>query len=148
MIDSNTPASAATLDALESRFALRVSAHLSERSQALDADVCERLRFAREQALARARLARGAEQDQPSQLGITRGGAALLGRARIGWWIRVVSFLPAIALVAGLVLIQKWEDRTQIAAAAEIDAALLSDELPPNAYRDVGFVEFLKTPRD
>ena len=29
---------------------------------------------------------------------------------------------------------------------AEIDAALLADDLPPKAYSDAGFAEFLKTP--
>jgi hypothetical protein len=32
--------------------------------------------------------------------------------------------------------------------AAEIDSALLADDLPPKAYSDAGFVEFLKTPRE
>ena len=30
--------------------------------------------------------------------------------------------------------------------AAEVDAALLGDDLPINAYRDPGFVEYLKAP--
>lgn len=146
MNDMNTSASLAMLDSLESRFGLRISARLNERSEALDADICERLRFAREQALARARLARSSEL--PSQVGVTQAGAALLGRARTGWWIRVASVVPVFALVGGLVLIQHWQDRTQISVAAEIDAALLADDLPPKAYSDVGFVEFLKTPRE
>ena len=45
-------------------------------------------------------------------------------------------------------LIQHWQDRTQISVAAEVDAALLADDLPPKAYSDAGFVEFLKTPRE
>jgi hypothetical protein len=45
-------------------------------------------------------------------------------------------------------LIQQWHARAQIDAAAEIDAALLSDSLPPSAYSDPGFAEFLNTPRD
>jgi hypothetical protein len=146
MNDMTNSTSVAMLDSLESRFGLGIAARLTERSQGLDADVCERLRFAREQALARARVARG--DDLPSQVGATQSGAALLGRARTGWWILAGSVLPVFALVAGLVVIQKWQDRTQISIAAEIDAALLSDALPPNAYTDVGFVEFLKTPRE
>ena len=56
--------------------------------------------------------------------------------------------LPALALVAGLVLIQRWQDNAQVSVAAEVDAALLSDDLPPNAYSDAGFAEFLKTPNE
>jgi hypothetical protein len=48
-------------------------------------------------------------------------------------------------LLAGLMLIDSHYTRAQIDAAAEVDAAILTDELPPEAYRDQGFVEFLKT---
>jgi hypothetical protein len=50
-------------------------------------------------------------------------------------------------LLAGLVLIERHYTRSQIDVAAEIDAAILADDLPPEAYRDRGFVEFLKTAR-
>lgn len=136
----------AALDALQARFALRVTTRLTERSQDLGADVNERLRFAREKALERARAVRGAESLQA--VGMTRTGAAILAGAGSGWWIRIASVLPVIALIAGLVLIQSWQDRTQISVAAEVDAALLSDVLPPGAYSDVGFAEFLKTPSE
>ena len=36
--------------------------------------------------------------------------------------------------------------RRQVVAAAEIDAALLTDDLPPDAYSDPGFAEFLRSP--
>jgi len=54
-----------------------------------------------------------------------------------------VSALPLVVLLAGLVLIQQHHDSEQISAAAEIDSALLADELPPAAYGDPGFSEFL-----
>jgi hypothetical protein len=142
------PASAAPLaavDALQARFALRVTARLTERSQDLGADVTERLRFAREKALERARATRDAEAS--ATVGNTRSGAAILGGGS-GWWLKVASVLPAIALVAGLLLIQRWQDNAQVAVAAEVDAALLSDDLPPAAYSDAGFAEFLKTPSE
>lgn len=135
----------AAADTLQTRFGLRVAARLTERSQDLDADVTERLRFAREKALERARATRTAEAT--TSLGVTRAGAALLG-AGGGWWLRIASVLPALALVAGLVLIQRWQDSTQVSVAAEVDAALLSDDLPPTAYSDAGFAEFLKTPNE
>ena len=138
--------SAAMLESLESRYGLRVSARLSGLTQDLGADISERLRFAREQALAHARAVRGTELVNP--VGTTRAGAAILGRVQMGWWMRVASVLPVFALVGGLVLIQHWQDRTQISVAAEVDAALLADDLPPKAYSDAGFVEFLKTPRE
>ena len=135
----------AASDALQARFALRVTARLTERSQDLGADVTERLRFAREKALERARATRPVEAT--AKVGVTRAGAAILGGGS-GWWLRIASVLPALALVAGLVLIQRWQDNAQVSVAAEVDAALLSDDLPPNAYSDAGFAEFLKTPNE
>jgi hypothetical protein len=46
------------------------------------------------------------------------------------------------------VFIQRLHNDSQISAAAEIDASLLADDLPPSAYSDPGFVEFLKAPLD
>ena len=141
---SLNPTPAAAADALQARFALRVTARLSERSQDLGADVTERLRFAREKALERARAARPAHASP--KVGVTRAGAAILGGLAGGWWLKLASVVPALALVAGLVMIQRSQDNAQIAVAAEVDAALLSDDLPPKAYSDAGFAEFLKTP--
>ena len=53
--------------------------------------------------------------------------------------------LPLIALVVGLVAIDIIQDDDFMAELAEVDAALLTDDLPPDAYADPGFVQFLKT---
>ena len=146
MNEPNSRPSVASLDALQSRFALRVAAGLTERCDAIGPDLGARLRFAREQALERARAARAALATPA--IGVTSSGAAVLGRTGWGWGLRIAAVMPAVALVAGLVLIQQWQDRAQISVAAEIDAALLADDLPPTAYSDSGFAEFLKTPRE
>ena len=138
------PAGAA--DTLQTRFALRVAARLSERAQELEPELGERLRVAREQALARARVVRKAEA-APSRLG-TSGGAVVLGGGPSWWWRLVGGVLPALALIGGLILIQQLENEAQISTAAEIDAALLTDDLPPAAYSDAGFADYLKTPRE
>ncbi len=132
-------------DALESRYALRLTAHLSEQALAVGPDVSERLRIGRERALDRARQLRAA-QAAPARSGVSAAGAAILGGG--GWWARLSLVVPLIALLVGLVLIQQTHLDEQISAAAEIDAALLADDVPPTAYRDPGFLEFLKTPRD
>jgi len=139
----------AELDALEARFALRMTARLTERTADLPQDVSERLRFAREQALARARVARKTVAAESTTV-VGSGSTLSLGRGEggSGWWVQVASVLPLIALVAGLVFIQRLHNDSQISAAAEIDASLLADDLPPSAYSDPGFVEFLKAPRD
>jgi hypothetical protein len=127
---------AAAREATEARFASSVVACLSEGAEQIGPDVAERLRFGREKALEVARRARG----------VTASGSAILGFSRSRWWIRLASVLPLVVLVGGLALIQNWQNRNQISAAAEIDEALLGDDLPINAYRDPGFTEFLKAP--
>ena len=138
-------------DVLLSRFALRVTARLAEQSQAVPHDVGERLRFARESALERARAQRAAAVSPALLAGNAGAGTLVLAggpRSASSWWVGFVQLLPLLALVAGLVLIQNQHVRAQIAAAAEIDFDLLVDELPPTAYSDPGFLEFLKVPRD
>lgn len=153
MTSPNFSALPAELDARVTRFGLRVAAGLTERSAALPHDVSERLRFAREQALARATQARAAASTKLStaspslvQMGTT---VALSGGPRGaggdgGLWSKIVSFLPLILLLAGLLLMQQGQIHEQIAAAAEVDTALLSDNLPPSAFSDPGFAEFLR----
>jgi hypothetical protein len=141
-----SPQSAARLDALQARFGLRVSARLTERTAELPQDITERLRFAREKALERARAVR--KVDAPATQTVALGNSLALGGGPNTWWMKAASLLPLIALVGGLILIEQWHRGSQIAAAAEIDASLLSDDLPPAAYSDPGFVEFLKSPLD
>ncbi len=134
---------------MEARLALRMTARLTERAAELPQDVTERLRFAREQALARAQAARAAAA--PHVTATVHNGIGTLslgGEGGTGWWMRLAAWVPLVALIAGLVFIQRTHTQNQIVAAAEIDAFILTDELPPAAYSDPGFVEFLKTPRD
>ena len=133
----------AAREAVESRFALGIAACLSESAAQVAPDVSERLRFAREKALESVRARRA---HAVGQVGRTASGSAILGFSRSGWWLRFASVLPLVALVGGLVLIQDWQARSQISVAAEVDEALLGDDLPINAYRDPGFTEFLKAP--
>jgi hypothetical protein len=144
---------AAELDARVTRFGLRVAAGLTERSATLPHDVSERLRFAREQALARAAQVRAAAANpalataraDTVQMGSTmalNGGPR--GSGDGGLWAKLVSALPLILLLAGLLLMQQGQFNQQIAAQAEVDTALLSDSLPPAAFSDPGFAEFLR----
>lgn len=143
------PYAPAELDALEARLALRITARLTEHTADLPQDVSERLRFAREQALQRARAVRTGEAAESSVVVDGRTTLSLgRGEGGSGWWVQLAAVLPLIALVGGLILIQHLHNNNQISAAAEIDASLLADDLPPSAYSDPGFVEFLKAPRD
>jgi hypothetical protein len=143
------PYAPAELEAQEARLALRMTARLTERAAELPQDVSERLRFAREQALLKAQAARKAAKATEVHVVTQANGTASLGASEAGgWWRQLAAVLPLLALVGGLVMIQRIHNNSQISAAAEIDASILADDLPPAAYSDPGFVEFLKTPRD
>lgn len=130
--------------ATEARLAMRLAAGLKAGAEMVPHDVAERLRVAREQALARSRQVRLATPAAFSAVGVSAAGAAILG-GFAPWWQRAASLLPLLLLVSGLVLIDHWVLREQVLAAADIDAQLLSDNLPPAAYSDPGFVEYLRT---
>lgn len=138
----NEPSSPARRDALEARFARQIGAHLKNACDVLPRDISERLRAAREQALLHARQRRLATD---TSVVLNADGSATLG-SFASWGLRVASVMPLLVLVLGLVLIHQVLERAQIDAAAEVDAALLADDLPPAAYRDAGFVEFLRQP--
>lgn len=138
------PASAAALDAAEHRTAMRLVARLNDGADILSHDISERLRFARERALAAAQHQRRLAA-AVAPVGVGQGTAALAGGP--GWWMKLASVLPLVLLVAGLLLIERQEQIEQIHVAAEIDSALLADELPPDAYNDPGFQEYLRLHR-
>lgn len=136
-------------DALQSRLAARLVAGLSEQATALPHDITERLRVAREQAVVRARDLRTkapvlAPVLAPAFAGFS--GAAIRLGGPTPWWQRMASVLPLLVLLVGLLMIDQWSAREQMMAAADIDTVLLADDLPPAAYSDPGFAEFLNTP--
>ncbi len=129
---------------LEARLATRLASGLSIRAQQLPHDITERLRFAREQAINRARQVRLSPVPATVIAGVTAQGTAVFGAHR-SWWQQGASVLPLVVLVCGLVAIDLWSVQEQVRAAADIDSMLLSDALPPTAYSDPGFGEFLRT---
>ncbi len=136
------------VDALQARLAARLVAGLGERAAALPHDIGERLRVGREQAILRARDARlKAPAVAPAFAGAGVAGGAIRLGGPSPWWQRMASALPLLVLLAGLLLIDQWNTREQMLAAADIDAVLLADDLPPAAYTDPGFGEFLRSPQ-
>jgi hypothetical protein len=138
---NHTQASAETL---QTRFGLRLAAALDEQAaNGLSADIQTRLRFAREQAMSRAKVSQTQTSPAPAVVG-NSNGTATLGRGQGGWLTGLGVLLPLVVLVLGLLWIDRQHTRAQIEAAAQVDADLLADDLPPEAYRDPGFAEFLK----
>jgi hypothetical protein len=143
-----------TSELAEARFALRITALLNESSQNLPNDVTERLRIARQNALQEAASARAAAaKPVVASSGLSWAWNSVFSSAggpggsdSSTWWKKLVAVLPLAVLVLGLLAIQDLHSSRLISTAADIDAALLADDLPPDAYQDPGFLEFLKRP--
>jgi hypothetical protein len=138
-------------DALQARLGARLAGSLTAMSANLPHDLSERLRVAREQAVVRARQVRLAQPALATSAAVavtSSGGAAVLrgGTDASGGWSQWAgALLPLLVLLAGLVFISQWSVREQVMVAAEIDSLLLSDDLPPAAYADPGFGEYLRS---
>jgi hypothetical protein len=132
------------------RFGLKIAARLND--QALPHDISERLRVARQQAVAqRKRDLQTASSTQTAHSVSYSGGAAALGGLPgglpgegLGWFGKLANALPLLALVAGLVFIHGAVNDERAMELAEVDLELLTDDLPPSAHTDPGFAQFLK----
>lgn len=124
-------------------FAKRITARLASAETDLPYDITERLRAARARAVQ--------DRKQPvafvsSNASIAMGGQNMsLGERPPGFWGKFAATLPLAALLLGLFFIQSIQGERRVSELAEIDSALLTDDLPPAAYADPGFAHFLKT---
>ena len=123
------------------RFSLKVTARLSEGIHALPRDTTERLRAARVRAIAN-------RKPMPINNPMFVAGSGMSGTlssgGRSAWWGRLAATLPLLALWMGLIMIDAIQGDERAKDLAEIDAAILIDDLPPTAYADPGFTHFLK----
>lgn len=135
----------------EHEFALKVRRALDERATALPAATTDRLAAARRAALARKKPeAATAPVFVPAfagAYGTTPASLPPAGRPYASFARRLLRAWPLALLLAGLVGIAYWEDMQRTAELADIDAAMLSDDLPLNAYLDHGFNAYLSHAR-
>jgi len=130
----------------QDEFGLRIAARLNSATLELPHDITERLRAARTRAVAARLVPQTRLQTQQSTTNQNGVGLLHFGDEGLNIWSRLASFLPLIALVAGLAFIQNILDDDRANELAEVDSALLTDDLPPSAYADPGFLQFLKNP--
>ncbi len=126
---------------LEDQFGRRIAARMSVGSNELPHDISERLRVARTQAVAKRKLV---PEMRTAQTAHVAAGTATLGGGG-WWWTRLGAALPLVALVGGLIAINVVQTENRASELADVDSALLTDDLPPAAYTDPGFAQFLKS---
>jgi len=101
----------------------------------LDTGKLARLKTARERALARQRIHAPAFVLAWADDVIGRfGTASLIPR----------MLLPMAVLIFGLIAVNQWRDTQTAAEIEEIDAGVLTGDLPLDAYLDKGFDAWLK----
>jgi hypothetical protein len=129
----------------QDRLGRNIAARLSETTQDLPNDISERLKAARMQALAK----RNIVKLQTATRVNVQGGAGTLNAGDFdgGLWSRLGAVIPLLALVAGLLTIAVVQEQQRTNEIADVDAELLTDELPPAAYTDPGFAHFLSINR-
>jgi hypothetical protein len=138
-----TNARTSQYEAQMDRFGLKVVAALDD--QPLPHDISERLRIARQQALAQ-RKTQVVLQTQSAGGVFASGSAAVLGQGdeRSNWLGGLLGSIPLVALAIGLVAISINVSDERANELAEVDTQLLTDELPPGAHVDPGFTQYLK----
>jgi hypothetical protein len=131
---------------LQDRFGRQIAARLTAGAAEVPYSISERLRAARVQAVARRKPA--SVRAAASVLSSSGASSLTFGDQGQSWWNRIASALPLIVLAGGLILIHNIQNDRRASEVAEVDAALLTDDLPPSAYADPGFVQFLKSARN
>ena len=129
----------------ELEFAYLVRRALDERITVLPESTTNRLMQARKIAIARKKPEAGAFVLAPRHrlAGAFSGGFSNPLDNSLSWLGRLGIAIPLLVLVLGSVGIYQFEKDRRINELAELDVAVLADELPLNAYLDHGFDTFL-----
>ncbi len=135
----------------ETEFAAKVRRALDESAADLPAATLDRLAGARRLALARKKPETVSAPAFAPVLAHAGAHAAYDAprppKRRLSPLGRILRVWPVVALVGGIAVIAYWENSQRSAELADIDAAMLSDDLPLNAYLDHGFNAYLSRAR-
>lgn len=124
------------MTAPEQEIAKKIICELDRGTRELDRATALRLAAARDQALDRFK-------QPPSESLATAGAFFHHGYGRYGNGFRYI--LPLMVLLLGLAGIVYWQGSNDAdGEVADIDARLLTDDLPIDAYLDKGFDSWLK----
>jgi len=118
----------------EREFAYKIKQQLDQRLD-LDAATLARLKGARERALARQRVS--------EPVFVLAWADAAVARLS-GSPAKASIVFAGAALILALVGVQYWQQTPSVEELEEIDAAILTGDLPINAYLDKSFDSWLK----
>jgi hypothetical protein len=129
------------MNAKDLNFAYKVRHALNENLDDLPSPTTNRLASARKMALSRKK------KENPLRVAIARhamaGNVNSVFGEHLSWLNKMSMAIPVVVLAVGLVGIYQTEEARRIKEIADIDAAVLSDDLPLTAYADHGFNAYL-----
>jgi Protein of unknown function (DUF3619) len=125
----------------DQEFTTGIQRALNESASQLPYKVSHRLAQSRHAALTRY----GAKPATALQAAFA--GAQTSG-AELPFWRQMINFAFPVVIIAGAIFaISATRDTAEAEATAEIDRAVLLDELPISTYTDYGYGVFLKNSR-
>ncbi|EEO28896.1 DUF3619 family protein [Oxalobacter paraformigenes] len=124
----------------EENFAYKVRHALNEKLEDMPEHITQRLERARLVAVSRKKKTAPLYRKVFQQVfagtsGYFSDNTSWMGKLGLGF--------PILVLVVGMAGIFHHEQQRQIREIADIDIAVLSDELPPSAYADSGFKAYV-----
>jgi len=120
----------------EERYAYRVRQALNHGLKDIPPAASRRLEAARHLALSK---------QKQTVYKIVMAGAGSLASSRPGAYIPYLKqALAIVALLLGMWMSFYWHSVQYVTELEEVDSALLSDDLPPEAFLDNDFFEWLK----
>lgn len=117
----------------EEHFAYRIRQALNWGAQEISPATTRRLEAARHLALSRQKQAAPA-------LALAGGHGSIHFGPAIPY---LKQILAVLALLLGMYISFYWQSHQYISELEEVDSALLADDLPPEAFLDQGFSEWL-----
>lgn len=129
-------------EVMTDRQGLKLAAQLNLGTAELTHEITERLRAGRERALAQRKV-----EVRRAPAWVAQGQTAALGwggEESMGLFGRLSAAIALGALVIGLIGINDTLSDERARELADVDMALLTDDLPPAAYADPGFIQFLQ----
>ena len=127
----------------ETEFGYRIRQALNEGLESLDYRTTYRLGKAREAALAR-------QAGHPTEVVWAArpqiAGGPAVEDEHAGWLHRLGLVAPLLAVIIGFVGIYEYQESRRISELADMDFAVLLDDVPIETYADKGFGTLLSTP--
>lgn len=129
----------------EKEFGYRIRQLLDEGLDRLDYRTTYRLQQARQAALARQPEVAAERAWQPA---LQAAGGRSFDDKPASWMLRLGLAAPLLALVIGFVGINEYQESRRISELADMDFAVLLDDVPLETYADKGFGALLQGESD